>query len=388
MEEEEGWSSGALGITTGILFWTYGMGHLFNGRLGEIFGVNRFIIAGVILTAAANVLISFQSSIIIIAIIWGFNGYFQSMLWSPAMALVSNWWPGNSRGFATGFANASSGMGSVIASFLVVGSLAIAPEMGWRAAFRFPVIIMVIIVIAYAILVKASPKSVGLEEYKETDEAREVLESDLKKVMAEKGKLYPYIYLFSKWRFDLWLIIIAGSSIARYGLITWMPKYYVDVFGVDLKAGILGTVFLPLGMAIGTFVIPWITDKYCPTNRLPAVILCAAVGGATVFFFPMLGPGIGAGIVLFIAGFFIYAINGLVWAYATDIGGRVFGGTAAGILDCAAYLGASAQAVCFGMVLNTGQWNLVFTMIVVVCVIIILAAIAAGWGLNKKKTIV
>lgn len=387
MEQEEGWSSGALGITTAILFWTYGMGHLFNGRLGEIFGVNRFIIAGVILTAAANVLISFQSSIIIIAVLWGFNGYFQSMLWSPAMALVSNWWPGNSRGFATGFANASSGMGSVVASFLVVGSLTLFPDMGWRAAFRFPVIIMIVIVIGYALIVKASPSKIGLEEYKETDEKREALESDLKRVMAEKGKLYPYKYLLSKWRFDLWLIIIAGSSIARYGLITWMPKYYVDVFNVDLKDGILGSVFLPLGMAIGTFVIPWITDKYCPTNRLPAVILCAIVGGATVFFFPMVGPGIGAGVLLFIAGFFIYAINGLVWAYATDIGGRVFAGTAAGILDCAAYLGASAQAVFFGFALNTGSWNVVFTAIVITCVVIVVAAIGAGSGLNKKETI-
>lgn len=56
---------------------------LYCGRLGEIFGVNRFIVAGMFLSAAANLLIGFQSSLIVIAVLWGFNGYFQSMLWSP-----------------------------------------------------------------------------------------------------------------------------------------------------------------------------------------------------------------------------------------------------------------------------------------------------------------
>lgn len=115
------------------------------------------------------------------------------------------------------------------------------------------------------------------------------------------------------------------------------------------------------------------------------VIICAAVAGATVFFFMFVGPGIGAQILLFIAGFFIYAINSLVWAYATDVGGRAFAGTATGVLDCRAYLGASVQAIFFGSVLtNSSNWTLVFTAIAGVCIAIIVIAIIAGWGLNKK----
>ena len=67
MMAEEGWTNTDLGILSSVLFWTYGIGHLFNGRLGEIFGVNRFIIAGMFLSAISNVLIGFQSSIVIIA---------------------------------------------------------------------------------------------------------------------------------------------------------------------------------------------------------------------------------------------------------------------------------------------------------------------------------
>ena len=78
-------------------------------------------------------------------------------------------------------------------------------------------------------------------------------------------------------------------------------------------------------------------------------------------------------------GFFIYGINSLVWAFATDVGGRIFGGTAAGILDCAAYIGASVQAIYFGGVLtNSGNWNWVFLCIVGVLAVMVVAAVLAG----------
>lgn len=355
---------------------------LYCGRLGEIFGVNRFIVAGMFLSAAANLLIGFQSSLIVIAVLWGFNGYFQSMLWSPGIALLSRWWPGEKRGFATGFANAFSGFGQVFAALTVSLAFIIMPNSGWKAGFIVPVVIMVIFAIIYIFLAKDSPKKIGLKEYVDPDAKRHEQDLELQKLIAERGKLFPYIYLFKKWRFDLWLLIIAGSSIARYGLLT----YYVQEFNYDIEKGALGTVLLPLGMAFGTLIIPWISDKFFSNNRLPMVIICAAVSGATVFFFMKVEPGALAGALLFIAGFFIYAINGLVWAYATDVGGRAFAGTAAGILDCFAYLGASVQAIFFGSVLtNSSNWTLVFTAIAGVCVAIIIIAIIAGWGLNQEK---
>ena len=102
----------------------------------------------------------------------------------------------------------------------------------------------------------------------------------------------------------------------------------------------------------------------------------------TVFCFMNAEPGLLSASSLFMAGFFIYGINSLVWAFATDIGGRIFGGTATGILDCAAYVGASMQAVFFGTILtNSGNWNLVFLCIVGVLGVMVAASILAG---NKR----
>ena len=386
MMSEEGWTALQLGVLSSVQFWAYAFGHLVNGRLGEIVGVNKLIVIGMVLSAAMNMLIGFQSSLILIIVFWAINGYVQSMLWSPGMALIANWWPSSKRGFATGFANAFSGLGSVVTAFAVSFSYVLFPNMGWRGAFVGAAVVMLAVVAIYPIFAKEKPSKVGLPEYIDPNVVRESNDNELQKIIEEKGKLYPYIHLLKQWRFDLWMIIIACSSIARYGLLTWIPTYYVEVFQADIETGIIGTVICPLGMAAGALVIPWLSDHMWSQNRLPWVVISSVGSALTVLGFMNAEPGFVASTLLFFAGFFIYGINSLVWAFATDIGGRIFGGTATGILDCAAYIGASVQAIYFGNVLtNSGNWTLVFACIVGVLVVMIIAALLAGKGTKIKS---
>ena len=385
MMEEEGWTALQLGLLSSVQFWTYALGHLVNGRLGEIIGVNKLIILGMIASAAMNLIIGFQSSLLVITILWGVNGYVQSMLWSPGIALIANWWTSRKRGFAIGFANAFSGLGSVVTAFAVSLSLVVLPSAGWRGAFIGPAIVMILIALVYPFFAKERPSSVGLPEYVDPNEERESNDQELKQIIEEKGKLYPYIHLLKQWKFDLWIVIIACSSIGRYGLLTWIPTYFVEVFKTDIEAGIMGSVVCPLGMAVGALVIPWLSDKVWSQNRYPWVIISSAASALAVFGFSHAEPGFTASLLLFIAGFFIYGINSLVWTFATDIGGRMFSGTATGVLDCAAYVGASVQAIFFGGVLTaSGDWDFVFLCIAGVLVVMIVAAVIAGIERKEK----
>lgn len=384
MMKEEGWDALQLGILSSVQFWTYAFGHLINGRLGEIVGLNKLIIVGMILSAVCNIFIGFSSELWIITILWGLNGYVQSMLWSPGMALLANWWPKKNRGFATGFANAFSGLGSVITAIVVSISLGLFSNMGWKGAFIGPAITMICVALLYPCVCKEKPTDIGLPEYIDSDTNVESNDDELKEIIKGKGKLYPYIYLFKQWKFDLWMIIIACSNIARYGLLTWIPTYYVEVFNVDIEVGIIGSVVCPLGMAAGALIIPWLSDKVWSQNRIPWVIISSLGSIVTVFGFMNTEPGLAASTLLFLAGFFIYGINSLVWAFATDIGGRAFSGTATGILDCAAYIGASGQSIIFGGLIAAGNnWNLVFIGIISVLFVMIVAALIAS--INTKK---
>ena len=380
-------SEAELGILSSVLFWTYGIGHLVNGRLGEIVGIRRFIILSVLLSIIANIVmgISLGSSIVVMAIIWGFNGFFQSMAWSPGVSSLTAWWPGDKRGFATGFANAFSGFGEVGAKLMVVLGFVLFPTLGARSAFFVPIAFPALMLIIYIIFAKAGPKSVGLKDYEEEDADKAEKENEMAAIVKEKGVLYPYLHLLKNKLFLVWVFVVFASGLARYGLATWIPKY-LTTMGMKDTSSILTSIVLPIGMGIGTFIIPTLTDKYCPNNRLLAAVVSGIGAAACVVGFMFLKPEgfqlILMMVLLFFAGFFIYAINGVVWTFAADVGGRVFSSTAAGVLDFAAYMGAAIQATVFGFILGDGNWNILFISVAAFCFLIALVSALS----SKKKT--
>ena len=372
-----------IGILSSVLFWSYGIGHLVNGRLSEIIGIRKFIILSVILSVVCNIFMGFQTSIIAMAIIWGLNGFFQSMAWSPGISSLTTWWPGDKRGFATGFANAFSGFGQVVATLMVAFGFVILPQLGWRSAFFVPAILPVLMLVIFCIFAKASPKAIGLPEYKEDDQDRAEHEDEMAKIVKEKGVLYPYFHLLKKPVFLVWTFVVFASGIARYGLVTWIPKYLNETTELGAIVSLLTSTILPIGMGIGTLVVPTLTDKFCPNNRLWAGVISGLIAALCILGITFLDPNNGFQfalmlICLFLAGFFIYAINGVVWTYAADVGGRVFSGTASGVLDFAAYMGAAIQATVYGSILTAGNWYAVFISIAVFCFLIALVSFVSA----------
>ena len=381
-------SSEDIGVLSSVLFWTYGVGHLVNGRLGEVFGIRRFIMLSVVLSVICNIFMSFQTSIVAMAVIWGFNGFFQSMAWSPGVSSLASWWPGDKRGFATGFANAFSGFGQVVATLMVALGFLALPSLGWRSAFIVPAAFPILMLVIYFFLAKAGPKDIGLKDYEEEDEAKAADEDEMTAIVKEKGVLYPYFHLLKKPIFLVWIFVVFASGVARYGLVTWIPKYLNETTDMGAIISLLTSTILPIGMGIGTLVVPALTDKFCPGNRLPASVISGLISALCVVGIAFLNPKDSVQFVLmlvclFFAGFFIYAINGTVWAYATDVGGRVFASTASGILDFAAYMGAAIQAAVYGFILGDGNWNAVFVSIAVFCFLIAFISFISSF---KKKS--
>lgn len=380
-------SSEDIGMLSSVLFWSYGIGHLVNGRLGEIFGIRRFIILSVLLSVICNIFMGFQTSIAAMAIIWGINGFVQSMAWSPGVSSLTAWWPGDKRGLATGFANAFSGFGQVVATLMVALGFALLPNLGWRSAFFVPAILPAVMLVVYGIFAKASPRDIGLCDYVEVDRDKAEREDEMTHILKEKGVIDPYIHLLKKPIFLVWIFVVFASGVARYGLVTWIPKYLNEMTELGAVVSLLTSTILPIGMGIGTFIVPTLTDKFCPDNRLWASVISGLIAAVCVLgiaylnlnknfqFFLML-------VCMFFAGFFIYAINGIVWAYAADVGGRVFASTASGILDFAAYMGAAIQAAVYGSILDAGNWNAVFVSVAAFCTLIAVVSLAS---IKKEK---
>jgi len=382
--KEFGWTKTEAGILTSILFWAYAFGQLVNGRLSEIFGVKLFAFLGAALSVIANIVLSFQTSFVVIAVIWGLNGYFQAMVFAPGLALISRWWPARRRGMATGLVSMALTIAQVIVWVTVLASFHIMPEWGWRAAFRLPIVLTAAFAIVFWFMSKQDPTDVGLKGYEE-DPDMKVLEEKYEQIIREKGKLYPYVALFHHWTFCLWCLIIVLLNAARYAMLTWIPTFFVEVYNVNLKQGILFTLVLPLGMAVGAFVFPYISDKFKNRNRAIGIYIGTLLASAMALILPNLGSVTSAQFGLFFLGFFP-SVAALVWAYATDVGARAFTGTAVGLLDWFGYIGAALQAILLGKVLDiTKDWNVLFTILAGLFISVAILAFIASRGVKKEK---
>lgn len=366
MAEDLGSTTAALGVVSSALFWCYAFGQLINGRLGAYLGYKRFMMAGIVASAIINVIVSFQHSIPVIAVLWGLNGFFQSMVWANGLGVLNKWWPKENRGFATGLTTAFSGMAQVVTYITILLCLDWNPEWSWRAAFRYPMIPMVVMLIAFFFFFKEKPEDVGLEPLDESDPNAAALEREIK----TKGYLYPYKVLFSEPKVLLFCLISAIAGVGRYGLLTWIPTYFTEELGLSIKDGILSSILLPLGQACAMFVFPLITDKLLKGKREPMLIIAATVTIVGMMCFPFIRNQYVASGMLFLLGVFAM-VTGVIWAIAGDIGGKALSSTVVGIFDWAVYMGAAIQALIFGFVKDHFGWPAVFITIGVLYVLLI-----------------
>lgn len=359
MAEAFGTTSTALGVVSSALFWCYAFGQLINGRLGAYFGYKRFMMIGIVGSAAVNVAISFQHSIPVIAILWGINGFFQSMVWSNGLGVINKWWPKKKRGFATGLATFFSGMAQVVTYLTIMLCLTLNPEWGWRAAFRYPMIPMLILLIAFFLFFKNSPEDAGFEPICEEGDKRD---EQLSKEIESKGYLYPYKMLFSEPKVLIFCLISAIAGVGRYGLLTWVPTYFFEQMGLSIKEGIFSSILLPFGQACAMFIFPIITDRILRGKREPMLIVAAVITFCGMMVFPFIKSQFAASLMLFVLGVFAM-VTGVIWTIAGDIGGKAFSSTVIGVFDWAVYMGAAIQAVVFGFVKDAFGWPAIFITI-------------------------
>ena len=323
-----------------------------------------------------NVLISFQHNIYVIAVLWGRNGFCQSMVWANGVGVLNKWWPKDKRGFASGLATAFSGIAQVVTYLTILWCLELNPEWGWRAGFRFPMIPMVLMLIAFAFLFKTGPEEIGLKPFEEEDAAAAQHDSEMAARIESKGYLYPYKLLFSEPKVIVFCLISAIAGVGRYGLLTWVPSYFMDEMNLSVKEGIFSSILLPTGQACAMFVFPFITDKLFKGKREPMLILASVVTFFGMITFPFITSQTPASIMLFVVGV-SGMVTGVIWAIAGDMGGRALSSTVVGVLDWAVYMGAAIQAAIFGFVKDSFGWPAVFITIGCLYIIMLVLTLVA-----------
>ena len=368
IQKELGLSKEMLGWVSAAMLWAYALGQSINGNLGDKWGGRIMMLAGALLSFAANWMTSFATGFIGLLLAWGLNGYFQAMGFAPGSRLLSNWWGHKDRGFVYSFYVGMSGFSSVLAYFLPIIILG---RMGldWRWIFRLSVLLMLFGAIVMFLTVRERPEDLGLAgpaDEKSPNEAETA-------PVDTEASASRYRAVLSNWRLYATGLSIGFQNAARYALLVWIPVHFL---GPNWKSASTVidptwiTVALPIGMALGASTNSWISDIVFHSRRYLAIITYMVLAAIIAIAMGFVPHGSLLGIAeLFLCGFFVFGPASSFWALCPDIFGRRLSGTATGLLNFISYACAGLGEPLIGRFMDhTGDTAIIFPVVAVLCV--------------------
>jgi OPA family glycerol-3-phosphate transporter-like MFS transporter len=379
IQADLGLSKATLGAVSGILLWSYAVGQMVNGNLADKFGGRRLMTVGATLSTIFNWATSFATGVASLAMSWGANGFVQAMGWPSGGRVISNWWSPHERGKSFGFYTFAAGLASVLAfvtSTIVVGVL----HLDWQWIFRIPVLLMLVGGITFYLLARETPAQAKITppasftaDEEHVDKASEGVDTGRSFERYKAVLRNPRIWSTG--------IAIGFQNAARYGLLIWVPVYFLGTDWEKSTTSAISPVWisvaLPVGMAVGALVNGQLSDRIFGSRRDRPIILFMAVGSvaAMTMYLGHLDTVTGIA-VLFLTGFFVYGPQSSFWALCPDLAGKRMAGTATGVVNFFAYLFAGAAEPIIGAIMDKNDdTSLIFPMVAGSCVASALAAL-------------
>ena len=347
-----------LGVISSALLFTYAIGKFVNGFLADHSNIKRFMATGLLMSTVANIVVGLLGFItasqavvaqtaffIIFAVLWGINGWAQSMGAPSCVVSLSRWYPLSTRGTFYGFWSLSHNLGEFF-SFLLVGGLV--GLFGWQYGFIGASVAGSIGFILILLMLHDSPESKGMPPIAVMAGEEQIEDNKQHSVgVSQKGVLKnPYV----------WVLALASAfmSVSRYAVNGWGVLYLQESKGFELTTATQIVSINALFGIIGTVFSGWLSDKVFKGNRyIPAVfsgllevvaLLLFAFGGNSMWvnILAMVLFGIAIGVL-------ICFLGGLM---AVDIVPREAAGAALGVVGIASYVAAGLQDIASGLLLD------------------------------------
>jgi len=334
--QEFGLSKTVLGGALSAFFMIYAIGQFVNGQLADNFGAKKLYALGLIGTILVNLLVpQFGGVVGLLVVLWGINGVFQSMGWSPIVKITSAWTPQERKGRVSGILATSYVFGGAL-SWLLAGYLA---QFGWRWVFYIPVILGLFFLQLWIRKAKESPEEVKYKpNFKET----------IKAVLADKRVWFAGMGLF-------------GLNIVRYGFIDWAPTYFFETQGANITIATYKAMVFPISGALGALSLGWLADKWFKNRRtLLGLIMSIILATSAILFVHTLSWVVGL-ILLAIAGFATFGDHSLlVTQLPMILGNKKNTASITGFIDGVGYIGASLTGLFSGWLIDKYSWNHAF----------------------------
>jgi OPA family sugar phosphate sensor protein UhpC-like MFS transporter len=331
-----------LGIIGSALFFSYAIGKFVNGFLADRVNIKHFLATGLIISSIINIVLGFSHTFWVFVVLWGINGWVQS-LGSPCCVVgLSRWFTDKDRGSYYGFWSASHNIGEALTFIATAFVVSIA---GWRWGFEVAGLAGLVGAAIIILFLPDSPTSKGLVPVMPPKELGKSTGATQLEVLKN-----PFI----------WILAMSSACmyISRYAINSWgiffleNEKAYTtieasSIIGVSSVCGIIGTVlsgFLSDKLFKGSRNVPALLFGICNTIAITLfVFVPKGYFALDIFSMILFGLSIGA---------LICYLGGMM---AVDIAPKKASGAALGVVGIASYIGAGIQDVLSGNLIGDSK---------------------------------
>jgi len=336
-----------LGFIGSAFSVVYSCGRLFNGILVDRMAPKVLVTAGLVLTAAANLLIGILPPYILVLTLWCINAFGQSMLWSAMLRIMTGVYGKAQADKKVPILVSSVSVGNILG---ILFSSQLVSWFGIRVAFLVPggmAAVMGLLVLWMIPHTGGAPAG-----SKKPFPFRQLLRS--KEI---RGILLPSMF----------------HGAMKDTISLFMAVYFLDTFLVDLESSSWYVLLIPVVGLLGRLIYPACYRLLKQREHLLSVICfvaCALFAG--ILCLPLESPLVAA-----IALSMIYALVSMINTSILSMFPLRFAemdlvGSVSGITDFATYLGAAIASAIYGLLIETGGYFYMFASWVVLSILSIL----------------
>ena len=339
-----------LGFIGSAFSVVYSCGRLFNGILGDRMAPKLLIVTGLVLTAAANLLIGILPPYILILVLWCVNAFGQSMLWSALLKTMTSIYGKTQADKKVPILVSSVSAGNILG---ILFSARLVSWFGIRAAFLVPGVMTAIMGALAAYIIPITGKSGD-----------------------GQSKPFPFKALFDDKKIRTILLPAMFHGAMKDTISLFMAVYFLDTFGVDLESSAWYVLLIPTVGLAGRLLYPTCYGLLKQREHLLSLICFVVCAGfAALLCFPLRTPLLAA-----IALSMIYALVSMINTSILSMFPLRFAeqdlvASVSGITDFATYLGASIASAIYGLLIDNGNYRGMFLSWVVLSLLSIVILI-------------
>lgn len=338
-----------LGIIGAVLLYVYAIGKFTNGFLADRANIRKFMSSALLLSAIINLLFGLTNYFLLFVILWGFNGWFQSIGSAPSVVSICQWFSNKERGTRYGLWAGAHNIGE---GLTFIGTSFLVGLLGWQWGFFGPGMVCLVVAIILFFTLADRPQTYGLPhvtDYKQDYSAGKPSTESIKKLQLQVLKS-PVVVVLG--------LSCAFMYITRYGIHSWGPLYLQEVKNYSVvEAGFLIGSNTILGL-VGAIFSGFLSDRFFNSRRNIPTLLYGLLLTSSLIMLNSIPPGhqmldmIALGGFEFAIGGLIVFLGGLI---AVDVMPTKVAGAVKGIIGMFSYLAAATQDLISGNLIENGK---------------------------------